>query len=279
MRVKYKWLAVLLTLLLSTVSAGAVTADAAEASGRGPRVVDRADLLGDYEEEDLSAELDEISVRQQADLVVVTVDSLEGASAADYADDFYDNNGYGFGEERDGILFLISMEERDWYLSTSGYGITAFTDAGLEYLSEKFLPSLSDGDYAEAFHIFAEQCDDYLTQARAGTPYDADHIPTEPFSHVGALLIAVAVGFVTALIATGTMRLQLHSVGSEAGADGYMKKSGLRLTREHELFLYRSVTRTERPKPQKSSTPGSAGSSRTHTSSSGRTHGGRGGKF
>lgn len=275
MREKMRWTAVLLTLLLSMVPAAAAMAEAAER----PRVVDRADLLSDSEEAELSAELDEISVRQQADVVVVTVDSLEGASAADYADDFYDENGYGFGEGRDGILFLIGMEERDWYLSTSGFGITAFTDAGMEYLSEKFLPCLSDGEYAEAFHIFAGQCDDYLTQARAGTPYDADHIPTEPFSHAGALLIAVVVGFAAALISTGVMRLQLHSVGSEAGADGYMKKSGLRLTREHELFLYRNVVRTPKPKPQKSGASGSAGGSRTHTSSSGRTHGGRGGKF
>lgn len=253
------------------------TAVTAEAAGGLARLVDRADLLSDSEEEELSGELDEISERQQVDIVVVTVESLEGASAAAYADDFFDYNGYGFGTDRDGILFLIGMEERDWYISTSGYGITAVTDAGLEYMSEKFLPYLSDGEYAEAFHIFAVQCDDYITQAKAGAPYDIDNVPTEPFSPLGALLIALTAGFVTALIATGVMRHGLRSVRSQIAADSYMKRDSLRITKDYELFLYRNITRTERAK--ESSAPHSGGGSSTHTSSSGRTHGGGGGKF
>ena len=64
-----------------------------------PRLVDRADLLSELEEEELEARLDEISERQQADVVVVTVNSLDGKSAQDYADDFYDYNGKPiFGE-------------------------------------------------------------------------------------------------------------------------------------------------------------------------------------
>lgn len=53
-----------------------------------PRLVDRAVLLSELEEEELEARLDEISERQQADVVVVTVNSLDGKSAQDYADDF-----------------------------------------------------------------------------------------------------------------------------------------------------------------------------------------------
>ncbi len=107
-----------------------------------PRLVDQADLLTDSEESALSDRLDEISERHQFDVVVVTVDSLEGETAVVYADDFYDYNGYGFGDERDGILLLISMEERDWCISTTGYGITAFTDAGQAYISERFVTDL-----------------------------------------------------------------------------------------------------------------------------------------
>ena len=94
-----------------------------------PRLVDEADLLTDEEEADILEQLDEISERQECDVAVVTVDGLDGKSAMEYADDFYDYNGYGFGEEKDGILLLVSMEERDWYISTCGFGITALTDA------------------------------------------------------------------------------------------------------------------------------------------------------
>lgn len=240
------------------------------------RLADFADLLTDSEEADLLYLLDEISERQQVDLVVVTVDSLDGETAMDYADDFYDYNGYGFGAGRDGILLLVSMEERDWYISTSGYGITALTDAGREYISDVFVDDLSIGDYVTAFTSFANLCDDFITQARTGTPYDVDNLPQEPFPVVGSLLISFAIAFVIALIVTGVMRGQLTSVHSQSAADNYLKQGSLQLTKKNDLFLYRHVERRRRAENNSSDSPGG---SQTHTSSSGATHGGGGGKF
>ena len=63
------------------------------AAGDLPRLVDDADLLTNSEESELLDLLDEISERQKVDVVVVTVDSLEGKSPMAFADDFYDYNG------------------------------------------------------------------------------------------------------------------------------------------------------------------------------------------
>lgn len=249
------------------------------------RFVDEAGLLTDSEGKELLGQLDEISERQQVDVVVVTVDSLDGMSAMEYADNFYEANDYGFGEERDGILFLISMEERDWWMSTSGFGITAFTDAGLEYISEMIISDLSEGDYAWAFTTFADLCDDYITQAKTGEPYDVDHLPKDPLVLLVFLVMALAVGFVISLIATGIMRLKLRSVYSKTEADSYVKKGSLKLTVENDLYLYKHVDRREKPKEENTSSTGSTGSTRssggstTHKSSSGKKHGGAGGKF
>lgn len=275
-RIAVAFLTLVFIISAMVLSVPAVTVKAAEDK---TRLVDGAGLLSESEAAELSEKLDEISERQKLDVVIVTVDTLEGADVVAYADDYFDYNGYGFGEGKDGILFLISMEERDWCISTSGYGITAFTDAGQEYLAEKFLPYLSDGAYADAFGTFAEWCDDYITQARAGTPYDVDNVPVEPFSPLGALIIAVVAGFVVSLIVTGIMRLSLHSVFSQSAADSYMRKDSLRLTKNYDLFLYKNVTRTEKPKETSTSTTGSSGGSTTHVSSSGNTHGGSKGKF
>ncbi len=243
------------------------------------RLVDEADLLTDDEETSLLGQLDEISERQQVDIAVVTVNYLDGLGVVEYADDFFDYNGYGFGEERDGILFLISMEERQWYISTHGYGITAVTDAGSEYMSEKLLDDLGEGEYAAAFTSFAGLCDDFITQARSGEPYDVDNLPKEPFGFVLNLVIALGIGFVVSLIAMGIMRSQLKSVHSQSGAGEYVKKDSMKLTKESDLFLYKHVDRRERPKENDSDNSNSSGGSTTHTSSSGATHGGRGGKF
>ena len=100
------------------------------------RVVDMADLLTDSEEQALNAQLREISERQQMDVVVVTVDSTDGKTPMEYADDYFDYNGYGYGESRDGVLLLISMEERDWWVTTTGRGEKAVDGAGLDEIEE-----------------------------------------------------------------------------------------------------------------------------------------------
>lgn len=254
-----KLFAIILLLLLCLTVVTPVFAEAL-------RLVDQADLLTDWQEESLCEQLDAISVKHGLDVVVVTADTLNGQSPRDYADDFFDYNGYS----NDGILLLVSMEDRDWWISTAGYGITAFTDAGIEYLGDRFVPSLSDGDYAEAFDIYADVCDEFLTQAKNGNPYDVHNLPREPFHPLKNLVICLVIGLVLALIITGVMKGQLKTVRAKFGAEDYVKPGSLNVTHRQDLFLYRNVHRTPKPKD---------GGSSTHRSSSGRSHGGGGGKF
>lgn len=238
-----------------------------------PRLVDDADLLDSSEEEELESELDEISERQQFDVVVVTVNSLEGKTSQDYADDFYDYNGYGYGSDHDGVLLLVSMEDRDWYISTTGYGITAITDAGREYISDQFVSYLSDGEYLEAFETYANLCDEFVTQADTGEAYDSGNMPKGEYAWVLYLGIAIPVGLLIALIIVECMRRQLKSVRMQNSAENYVKKGTMIIDGKYSHFLYAQTTRRKKPEPSTSS-----GSS-THVSSSGTTHGGGGGKF
>lgn len=286
MKIWNKRLAGMLAALLLAVVAPAILALPVSAADDLPRLSDMADLLSDSEESELSDLLDEISERQQVDIVVVTVESMEGETAEVYADDFFDYNGYGFGDERDGILFLISMAERDWHITTRGYGITAVTDAGREYIAEEFQFDLSEGEYAAAFTTFANLCDDFITQAKNGQPYDIDNMPTDPVTYfAGNFILAFAIAFVIALIATGMMRLQLKSVFGQSTASDYMKQGSLQLTKKNDLFLYKKVERKKKEQESKpvstapSSPPRPTGGSKTHISSSGAKHGGGGGKF
>jgi len=127
---------------------------AAEYERQLPRLVDAAGLLTEEQAERLTEKLDEVSERQNFDVIIVTVDSLGGYTATEYADDTFDYNGFGMGETKDGILLLISMEERDWAISTHGYGITVFTDAGLEYMVDNFIGYISNGDYYESLYKY-----------------------------------------------------------------------------------------------------------------------------
>lgn len=244
----------------------------ASAESTLPRLVDDADLLVDYEEEELLEMLDEISERQQFDVVVVTVESLDGKTAQAYAYDFYDYNGYGFGSSYDGALLLLAMDEREWHISTCGYGITALTDYGIEYIGNEMLSDLSNGFYYDAFVTFAQLCDDFVTQAANGEPFDVQNASKGSFPFFKNLLIALVIGLVVGLIAVLVMKGQLKSVSFKDNANSYEKQGSMQVTGSHEFFLYRNVSRVKRAE-------NNSGGSSTHTSSSGRSHGGGGGRF
>lgn len=252
----------ILTLILCLLVALALPVCAAS-----DHLVDDAWLLSSPEASQVEGELSRISAKYGVDIVIVTVDSIGWQSPMAYADDYYDNNGYG----PDGILLLVSMEESDWWVSTTGYGITAVTDAGLQYMSERFVPYLSDGEYAQAFLEFARLCEAFIAQANTGDPYDSYNLPKDPFAFGTNLIIAVVIGLVAALIVTGVLKAQLKSVARQARADAYITPGSLQITHSRDIYLYSHISRRERPKQ-------SSGSS-THASSSGTRHGGGGGKF
>ena len=146
---KNKLFCITLALLLIATMTFAVSATIPE-ERLLPRLVDDADLLTDSEESVLLSLLDDVSTQQQCDVAVVTVDSLEGKSARDYADDFYDYNGYGMGAGDDGLLLLVAMNDREWHITTHGLAVTVFTDSIRSHMADDFVNDLSGGDDHDA---------------------------------------------------------------------------------------------------------------------------------
>lgn len=264
-------IAVLLVMSLFSVTACALTTREAEPQQTEyyERLLDMAGLLTEEERANLSETLDEICQRQQFNLFIVTDTALpDGYSAEEYADELLDEYFYS-----DGCLLLISMEDRDWYISTSGEGIPTFTDAGIQYIGERMVEAgLSDGDYAAAFNRFAELCDEFITQARDGEPFDTDNLPQDInwFAWIAASLVA---GLLIAFIPVGMMKAKLNSVAACGEADDYIVRNSRNVTHSRDVFMYATISRTRRE------TESNHSGSSTHTSSSGTSHGGGGGKF
>ena len=245
----------------------ALTAFILPVSAAGSRLVDDAGLLSGTECAAIERQLDELSAQYGLDIVIVTTDSTGSRTPMEYADDFFDYNGYA----SDGVLLLVSMEEGDWWISTTGYGITAFTDAGIEYIGKKVVPYLSDGEYAQAFNAFAELCDQFLSQAKTGDPFETHNLPKEPIKPVRNVIIALVIGLAVAFFATGSMKKKLKSVAQKDQANDYVTPGSLQISQSRDFHLYTHLDRREKAQ--------SGSGSSTHTSSSGTTHGGGGGKF
>ena len=268
-----------LSVMLAVILVIALAVPALGAEGKAPYVVDNAKLLTASERKALESRAEALSNRYEFDFVILTVDSIGSATSTAYADDYFDYNGYGQGSDFSGILLLVSMADRDWALSTCGYGIEAFTDYGQEYMMDRVLPLLSSGDYAEAFGTYLRVGEDLLRQAKNGKPLDVPE-PHSRFPWV-SLVVFMLVGFGLAFMPMGVLKKEVKNVSSQPDALDYVSGNGLELTARTDRFLYSHVTKSPRPKESSSSGSSSrrSGGSSTHRSSSGRSHGGSRGKF
>lgn len=244
-----------------------------------PRVVDGADLLTDAEEQQLTQKIAQIAADYTFDAVIVTQQSFGGKNAVAYADDYFDYNGYGYGGGYDGILLALCMDERDWAISTCGYGLIAFTDYSTDLMGENIVPYLSDGAYFEAFDLFLDMTADTLEQAKTGMPYDTDNLNPIYDAAAGTslawlLIPALPIAFVIALLIALGFKHQLKTARPQRAARNYVQKGSFRLHNSRDIYLYSNTTRT---KIERSSSSG--GGTTSHTSSSGRSHGGSSGKF
>lgn len=120
------------------------------------RLVDLSHLLNANESEKLEEKLDNNSKGFSFDIVIVTVDSLDGKTDQEYADDYYDDNGYGYGARSDGVLLLVAMNERKMYITTSGSGINIIDNGYIDYIFDTIQTDMSDGNYYKAFNQFVD---------------------------------------------------------------------------------------------------------------------------
>lgn len=280
---KKKLLSLLLAFLLCVSLVPAALADSDKSI-----VYDQEGLFDEFDTEIINGKLAELNRIYSVDVAVVTTFSLDGKTAEEYADDFYDENGIGQGENKDGILLLISESERVWAISTSGSCISAFTDSDLDYIAEDLLDYLSDEDWSGAAISFADDCGPCLS-AYASEPDDGnysddtdntgdgyDYTPSVMYFNSVWLFGSLLVGLIVALIVTLSMKRGMKSVRMKSSAADYLRAGSFTPGRREDLFLYHTVSMTAKPKDDDNDR---GGFSSTHVSSGGSTHGGRSGSF
>ena len=134
---------------------------------------DEADLLTDPEEETLVQKLEEVSHATNAQIVVVTLASMDGGNIDEFIDYLYDTMGFGYGENHDGVLLLVSMDPREYRILSNGYAGTAIGPDQIDTLCDIVQPYLTKGSYATAFTYFANESEDFLAYYLAGSPFNA----------------------------------------------------------------------------------------------------------
>ena len=248
-----------LTIFLALFVALAAFSFRAEAAGA---VYDQAKLLSQGELEKLTAEIQRIEKKHNVRIGVVTQKTLQGRNIGQVANAMLDQ-GYR-GAPNGGIVLLLSMDTRKWYISTDNAMRAKITDdKGIKYIESEMLPKLKDNKFGDAFLKYTaaiEKSLDYY--AAEGKPYD----PSSEFSILAAI-VALVLGGLGGYGVREMLISSMSNVTPAARASEYLVDDSFDLTESDDRFLFMNVTRTKKSKS-------SGGSSARDES-----HGGGGGSF
>lgn len=227
------------------------------------KVYDNANLLSESEEESLNRLCMDAREKVKADFVIVTVDSLDGKSVEAYADNFYDEMGFGYEKKMGtGSIILISMKEREFTFSTSGDCVDLFSKAASDKIIHEVSPFLSEGNYYEAFTTYVAMTKEYIEN---GGEWNE--------SKVTDILICIFLALIVAFIAVWIM---CSGSKSKMTVNGYTYANGHKsdIIRQHDVYIRTSTIRRHIE-----TTPSGGGNGGSRIGSSGNRHGGSSGKF
>lgn len=124
-----------------------------------PRVVDDADIFSAADEKAMEARISVLRAELGRDIVVFTDSSTHGLSRAVYAADFYDFNGYGAGDDREGFCLFICMEPGNrgfWTCGTGPDTRSLQTEDVANALDDALYDYMAAGEYAEGVKDWIE---------------------------------------------------------------------------------------------------------------------------
>ena len=140
----------------------------------------------------------------------------------------------GEGPNRDGIMLLLSMDDRDWAMFCYGSRCEyAFNSYGQEKLEKVFLDNFRENDWYGGFEDYVKECSVYLEKASAGKPVRA--------SLFYPLLIVIGLSLLAAAAVVAVIWQKMDTVSEKATANAYVS-AGLRLTEQTDHFTHKTTS-------------------------------------
>ena len=224
-------------------------------------IVDTQNLLTPAEIKSLTQKIQQVEQKHQVKIGIEFLKNTHGQNLENTANSLLDKN--FSGAPNGGILLLVVMDTRKWYISTDYEMKQRISDVNA--ISNTFLPKLSADDYYGACSSYVDGVDKFLTYyEKNGAAYD---------SSAGFDPLAGMLAFVLAIICAGFFRAALigsmSNVHPATSAADYLKRDSVKISEKRDTFLFTKVSRRRKSK----------GSSSSGGSHGGGSHGGGGGSF
>lgn len=192
-------------------------------------VNDFAGVINSEDEESMMSLGAELYIKTSAQVVVVTVETLDGYNVRDYALELGREWGVGDSEKDNGVVLLLAVSERKVTIQV-GYGLEGCLPDGKtgRILDEFAIPYLSNDDFStgltEAYRaIVSVVSEEYGVETGDGSSYYVDEYgydDEEYFENpVGELISAIILIIVLIIIFSGRRRRRIF-VGPFFGGPG-----------------------------------------------------------
>ena len=207
-------------------------------------VIDLYGLLTESEASSLTAMAEEVSQRYGCSVHIGVIDDMRSYghySIESCAEDFFDSLGLGLGDERTGILLLLSMAGRDYDIDAHGsFAHYAFTDYGKTTISDRFLDDFRAGDWYGGFSDYIRRCDEMLALAEAGEPVD---VPVPEPNIIGGIAVTAVLSLLVAWLVCSLLSASMKSAKLASDADQYMIPGEAAITYRDDRFTHATTTR------------------------------------
>lgn len=187
----------LLSLLLLWTTALQAAPDFPALSGR---VVDEAALMSHSQAQELTQQLAAFEKRSGIQLVVVTVDNLQGETIEEYGYQLGRHWGIGQKGKDNGVLLLIAQDERKVRIEV-GYGLEGdLPDAiAANIIHGRILPAFKRGDMVAGIMAGSQS----IMQALAGSYQPLEQSPKEPYDGPWQFILVVIAMIVLHILSGG----------------------------------------------------------------------------
>ncbi|MBR7149129.1 MAG: TPM domain-containing protein [Firmicutes bacterium] len=299
MRKRNVFLTLLLILSLAIPSAvfatGPETATDSAVEEQEIYIYDEAGLFTEEQYQNLQEQAMSVSNYSQCGVYFIAVNHFGAYSSYDdillAAEDIYRTNELGIGEEQNGILLLLSMNQRDYALVTYGsFAHMAFTDYGQEVMCNNFLDDFSENHWYGGVLDYILDCERMTDMALEGTPLDIQGPPDGSIydeyydtqdqyygggerSFVTAVFMAVLPSAALCLVICNVLKRQMKTARRQTDAFEYVVGNSVDFRVRQDIFTH--VTHSRR----KINTGGGGSKSGGGTTVRSSGFSGRSGKF
>ena len=207
-------------------------------------LVDNADLLSPRQEREVLQVLEQVEKAHNVRVAVVTMPSIGNNSMAAYTNKLVDDV-YNDGAKGNMVLLQVT-DQRKWYISTDSKlkDITGTNDA-VNYMSKAFVTYLSNGDYPNAYKVYATKANDLLDYyAKNGKPIKKE----KPFPNEPALVFALFGAFIFTKSIRKSLLDSMSNVNAAVAADAYLDEQSFELKDSSDTYMYSNVVAVPRPR-------------------------------